>query len=292
MYMTPKEIKEVLKDLGAEPNKRLGQHFLIDPHVLETIVQTAEPAKIGISFEIGPGLGVLTRALLQQGHHIIALERDTRFIQYLKNSIQHENFKLITGDATDIDWSKYLKNSWSLISNLPYAISSFALRTALYNPNPAAHIVVLVQREVGERAISVAGEMKHSKHENKTSLLSLMVALASSHARIVKRVSQQAFYPAPKVESVVLEIIPMSHKEREKKWGIQPEKIMHIAKTGFAHPRKKLSSNLTAGLGLSKEFIADAFTRTQLNQNIRAEDVSPRDWAMLASCLDESVKIL
>jgi len=124
-------------------------------------------------------------------------------------------------------------------------------------------VVVLVQREVAERAIAKNG---------KTSLLSLMVALASREARIIKRVSPGAFYPPPKVESAILQITPMTIEERRKKWGIDPQKIMEIAKRGFAHPRKKLFSNL-------------GYSPTNLpaySPNLRAEDLSPEEWAKLA----------
>jgi 16S rRNA (adenine1518-N6/adenine1519-N6)-dimethyltransferase len=114
------------------------------------------------------------------------------------------------------------------------------------------------------------------KGKGKTSLLSLMVALSSSSARIVKRVARGAFFPAPKVESAILEIIPMSWAEREKRWGIHPDKIMEVAKKGFAHPRKFLKSNLALSAQCS------VFSDIGISEKARAEDLSPDDWAKLA----------
>lgn len=281
--MNPIEIKRILSEVGGGPNKRLGQNFLIDTQVLETMVQTATPATVGMTVEVGPGLGVLTRALLAAGHDVVAVERDRRFVAYLEKSIQAEKFRLIQGDAADLDWDSFTVHPWSLISNLPYAISSLALRKALWSSIPASHITVLVQKEVGERVCSVAGSV-HLKR-GKTSLLSLMVALASRSSRIVRVVSAEAFYPPPKVQSAILEIIPNTWAERETLWGIHPESIMRIAKAGFASPRKKLSSNLETHLHLTKDIVTQSFLDVGLEPNSRAEDVSPKEWAQLTKSL-------
>jgi 16S rRNA (adenine1518-N6/adenine1519-N6)-dimethyltransferase len=266
--MTPTEIKKVIASLGGGTNKRLGQHFLIDASALDAVVREAHLHPGMITLEVGPGLGVLTQGLLDAGHDVIAVERDPRFISYLESRFQkNSKLKVIRGDAAQLDWMEIVKDSeWQLVSNLPYAISSLALRLALWSPHPAENIVVMLQREVAERAAGKNG---------KTSLLSLMVALASSDIRIVKRVAPGAFYPPPKVESAILQIEPMPVPERVIRWGIDPEKIMKVAKKGFAHPRKLLASNLelsSTGSRLSSFDIPD---------KARAEDLSPDDWAKL-----------
>lgn len=281
--MNPIEIKHILSEIGGGPNKRLGQNFLIDTQVLDAMVQTAAPAKIGMTLEIGPGLGVLTRALLHAGHAVVAIERDRRFVGYLEKSIHSESFLLKQGDAAELDWDSIVTHPWSLISNLPYSISSLALRKALWSNIPASHITVLVQKEVGERVCNVAGAL--DKKRGKTSLLSLMVALASQSARIVRIVPAEAFFPPPKVQSAILEIIPNTWKEREALWGTHPENIMRIAKAGFASPRKKLSSNLETHLHLTKELVSQSLLDVGLEPNIRAEDVSPKEWAHLTKSL-------
>ncbi len=272
--MNPREIKRVLAEIGGGPNKRLGQNFLIDPHVLESIVEAATPAIAGKTLEVGPGLGVLTRALLKAGHDVVALERDRRFVAYLEKDILDEKFRLVQGDAADLDWENIIDEPWSLVSNLPYSISSLALRKALWGAIPASHVVVLVQREVAERAIAKDG---------KTSLLSLMVSLASESSRIVRRVPAGAFFPPPKVESAVLEIVPKTWAEREAAWGMHPEAVMRVAKAGFASPRKKLISNLASHLAIDKAELQKAFQAVKLGENARAEELSPSMWARLAA---------
>jgi 16S rRNA (adenine1518-N6/adenine1519-N6)-dimethyltransferase len=263
--MNPSEIKHILSTLGGGANKRLGQHFLVDASALEAIVEAAGIKKGDTVLEVGPGLGVLTTALLEQGASVVAIEQDRRFIERLTQ----ENLRVVHGDAATIHWHELVgKGSWKFVSNLPYSITSLAIRKALWSPKPPDVVVVLVQREVAERAIAKSG--KHS-------LLSLMVAFASDEARIVRRVAPGSFFPPPKVESAVLRIVPMSQKDRLKKWGIDPEKVMEIAKKGFAHPRKLLSSNI----GIKPDVLAEV----GLNPKARSEDLSPMDWAKLAQHL-------
>lgn len=264
--MTPTQIKAALATLGGGANKRLGQHFLIDPNVLERIVDAAAITEGDHVIEIGPGLGVLTEALMKRGADVTAIEQDMRFVTYLMTTLVTTKLEVVAGDAAANDWDELLRETpWKFISNLPYSITSLALRKALWTPRPPAIVVVLIQREVAERAIA---------RDGKTSLLSLMIALASSSSRIVTRVARGAFFPPPNVESAVLEVIPMSIADRKKKWGIDPEKIMEVAKQGFAHPRKLLASNL----GID----ATVLSGIGLNPKARSEDLSPEEWATLA----------
>ncbi len=262
--MTPTEIKSALAQLGGWANKKLGQHFLIDASALRAIVDAADIKKGDLVLEIGPGLGVLTNALMSRGAEVVAVEQDRRFVTDHGSPIT-DHLRIIHGDAARMEWDELIGNrSWKFVSNLPYSITSLALRKALWSPNPPSVVLALVQREVAERAIA---------KNKKTSLLSLMVALASREARIVKRVPAGAFYPPPKVESAILKITPMTHGERRERWGIEPEKIMSVARRGFAHPRKLLFSNL----GISD------VTRYTLHASrlARAEDLSPDQWAEL-----------
>ncbi len=280
--MNPSEIKSVMAEIGGQANKRLGQHFLIDRSALEAIVDAADIQAEDHVLEIGPGLGVLTKALLKKGAAVSAIEQDRRFIGWLEK-MGSDRLTVMHGDAADMDWETLLDGRpWKFVSNLPYSITSLALRKALWRENPPAVIVVLVQREVAERAISTASPSSSpsTRGRAKTSLLSLMVALASREAKIVKRVPAGAFFPPPKVESAILRIVPLSPQERVSRWGIDPEQIMLLAKRGFAHPRKLLASNL----GLSETERA-VFGTLGLNVKARAEDLSPVQWAELAKAL-------
>lgn len=269
--MTPTEIKSTLARLGGGANKRLGQHFLIDTSALAAIVDASSIRPGDRVLEVGPGLGVLTSALLNHGADVTAIEQDRRFAEELRARFADRPFTLVEGDAASIHWHEIVGSApWKFVSNLPYGITSLALRKALWAPRAADRVVVLVQREVAERAIA---------RDGKTSLLSLMVALASGSARIVRRVPAGAFYPPPQVESAILDIVPVPTPEREARWGIDPEKIMAAAKKGFAHPRKFLSSNM----GIDPSILESVGVAPKA----RAEDLTPEEWASLAKKLAE-----
>lgn len=285
--MNPKEIKKILGALGSRPNKTLGQHFLIDRAALDAVVNAADVKKGDRILEIGPGLGVLTRALLEKGAEVIAIEKDKKCVAYLSSgpaalvsrrthchSVRRElstrvtrrqpRCKIMEGDAAKMDWDVIVGNgTWKFVSNLPYAITSLAIRKALWARNTPTKVVALVQKEVADRIVSP-----------KMSLLALMVALSSASVRVVKRVPAGAFYPPPKVESAILEIVPMAWDERIKRWGVHPDDVMRLAKKGFAHPRKLLKSNLAIG--------SDVLRHVGIHEKARAEDVTVEQWGELA----------
>ena len=135
-------------------------------------------------------------------------------------------------------------------------------------------MVVLVQKEVAERAIA---------RDGKQSLLSLMVALVASEMRILRKVPPGCFYPPPRVDSAVLYVKPMPAKERHTYWGVDPEEIMLVAKKGFAKPRKFLRSNIEVS-----EVDSQAWEGLGINPKARAEDLSPRQWAELVKALKKA----
>jgi 16S rRNA (adenine1518-N6/adenine1519-N6)-dimethyltransferase len=271
--MNPSRIREVLKEINAATNKRLGQHFLIDGAALNAVVSAAEIQKGDHVLEVGPGLGVLTKVLLESGADLKVIERDRRFAEWLTKQAWAQNLALTMGDALDVDWSQLMgEGPWKFVSNLPYAITSIALRRALWGQNPPTKLVVLVQREVAERAVD----------PKKTSLLSLMIGLVVSSAKIVRRVPPGAFFPPPKVDSAVLVMEVLSLDERMARWGIDPERVMRYAKQGFAHPRKRLASNL----GLKLEAWNQVRGENVDNLHIRAEELSVEDWVELSKKLE------
>lgn len=281
MIISPKNIKSLLVSLGARPEKALGQNFLIDVSVLVSVIEAASLTKEDTVLEIGPGLGVLTEDLLSSGASVYAIERDRKFIDYLVSrfGVKGQRFFLTQGDAVTLDWMRLLPEdmSWKLVSNLPYAISSYALRSALWAPRPASRVVVMLQREVAKRALAL---LSNKMEPSRASLLSLMVALSCSSGQIVRRVPASAFFPPPKVESAVLELIPMTHQERHERWRIDPEYIMQVAKQAFAHPRKQLFSSLDV-----RERAEELSVRLVVPVGVRPETLSADQWAELTRFL-------
>ncbi|MFA6503945.1 MAG: rRNA adenine dimethyltransferase family protein [Patescibacteria group bacterium] len=290
--MTPTQIYAALASMGGKANKHLGQHFLIDQAALETIVETAEIKKGDRVLEVGPGLGVLTRALIDAGAKVTAIEKDRRLLDFVSPLIKGAGGISVSGDASKLDWDEIMgAKPWKFVSNLPYAITSLALRKALYTKNPPTLVAVLVQREVAERVLARDGKM---------SLLALMVGLSvdavetqnlasnlkqsnittpSKNIQIVRRVPAGAFYPPPKVESAVLKIVPRTTYDVPRKtWGIDPEEVMKIAKKGFAHPRKLLQRNLQ----ITNDKWQELSERIEFNIKARAEELSVGQWVELA----------
>ncbi len=272
--MNPSQIKQLLSERGLRPNKNLGQHFLIDKNILGKIVDAADLHKNDLVMEVGPGLGVLTEALVERGASVKAIEKDRNFIEHLSAI---KNVEVESGDAAKLDWSTLVKDeSWKFVSNLPYAITSLALRKALYEVDQVPElVVVLIQREVAERIVP---RRSSNVARPKMSLLSLMVALAAKEVAIVHRVPAGAFYPPPKVESAILRIVPMSHVARRTLWGIEPEEVMKTAKLGFAHPRKLLQRNLNIDNSRWEQMVQEI----GINGKARAEELSVEQWVSLS----------
>lgn len=269
--MTPSEIKFIMQSIDSRPIHALGQNFLIDQAALKDIVQAAEIKKGEHVLEVGPGLGVLTKELISSGARVTAIERDRKLLGYLE-AHDIKRLELVQGDAAKLDWEKLInKKPWKFVSNLPYAITSFALRKALYGSLSPDSVVVLIQKEVAERIMAPA-------RGDKLSLLSLMVWLASDDIQMIRRVPPGAFYPSPKVDSAILRIVPMAHDVRKAVWGIDPEEVMQAAKKGFTHPRKLLFRNL----GLDEKAWTQIAQDLGINIKARAEDLSVQQWVELA----------
>ena len=271
--MNKSQLISELKSLGQKPKKKLGQNFLIDKNILDKIIIASELKKGDKVLEIGPGLGVLTQALSSTGAVVTFIEKDKIFAQrLLSKEFSIQNVTGICADASKLDFSEIMRvKSWKFISNLPYAITSLALRKALYTKNPPKILVALIQKEVAERIMAPV-------HQSKVSLLGLMCNLACSKIEIISRVSKNSFYPSPKVDSAIIKMQIMDNDDRIKKWGIDGEQIMQIAKKGFSHPRKLLQRNLN----ISGEMWQELAQRIGFDPKTRAEDLSVEQWALLA----------
>ncbi|MDF1497327.1 MAG: 16S rRNA (adenine(1518)-N(6)/adenine(1519)-N(6))-dimethyltransferase RsmA [Patescibacteria group bacterium] len=282
--MNKNEIISILKDLGRRPNKGLGQNFLIDKNILGKIVTTSEIKKGDRVLEIGPGLGVLTEALLESGAQLTVIEKDKVLADRLSQQrpprqrgiITQSAIRGICADAAKSDFDDLMgAKPWKFVSNLPYSITSLALRKALYAKNPPTLLIALIQKEVAERILA-------EDKKEKMSLLALMSHLACAEIKIIHRVSPTSFYPEPKVDSAIIKMVPLSAKDRLKKWGIDPEAVMKVAKLGFSHPRKLLGRNL----GIKTEAWEEITTKLHINPKARAEELTAKEWVELAKCLN------
>lgn len=250
--------------------KSLGQHWLIDPKVTALMLAAGPVGPEDLVLEIGPGTGVLTTELLKVAKQVIAIEKDQKLIEVLRQKFAHEietkKLILIAGDALDFKPNTYnlAPHTYKIVANIPYFLTGLLLRKFLTHHNQPQQIIVMIQNEVGERVVTT---------NNKESLLSISVKVFGT-PRYVARVPASAFQPAPKVDSCILAIDNIS---RARLQTTAEEKFFDLLKRGFAHKRKKLISNL----GLPNE----QFQNCGLDPQIRAEALQLADWLCLTKQL-------
>lgn len=253
--------------------KSLGQHFLNSKHALEQIIQAAAIQKGEYVLEIGPGTGILTQALIDSGAHVIAVEKDDRAYEVLKvkffQDILNNQLELIHGDILESQISSLDSKRFKLVANIPYYITGAILEKFLeHGPQPEL-MVLLVQKEVAERAVA---------RDGKESILSISVK-AFGTPKVVATVPRGAFTPAPKVDSAILSIENISDS-KFKENGIGPKRFFEVVRAGFAHKRKILIRNLEATI--DAESLRTKWAQLSLDPKIRAEDVAPEQWFEIA----------
>lgn len=256
------------------PKKSLGQNFLTSIPARIAIVNAGKLTKEDVVLEVGPGRGFLTKGLLESGVKVIALEKDRDLIPVLAETFETEtkNGKLtvIEGDVLEFDPANYqpLSGGYKLIANIPYYITGAILSRYLSHAHQPTTMVVLVQKEVAERVVA---------RDKKESILSLAVKVYGD-PKLVYRVNKGSFNPIPSVDSAVLliENISRNHFTSKK----HEENFFLVLKSGFAHKRKFLISNL-------KEKIpniswVEVFNKHGVNEKVRAEDIPLDTWLKLS----------
>lgn len=258
------------------PKKSLGQNFLTSVPARIAIVEAGKVVPSDDLLEIGPGRGFLTKALLDTGAHVTALEKDHDLIPVLTEMFKdYENFTLVEGDALDFNFEncKLKIENYKLIANIPYYITGAILERYLSHANQPALMVVLVQKEVAERVCA---------RDGKESILSLSVK-AYGEPKLVYRVSRGSFNPAPTVDSAVLQIKNISRANFKNQYHEQL--FFRTVKQGFAHKRKYLLSNLREAFPSAD--LHSLFISLSIPEKARAEDIPLAKWLSLSGRLTQ-----
>jgi len=268
--MNVKDVKILLKKYGIRPLKSLGQNFLVNERVFDRIIRAAELSSNDIVLEIGPGIGNLTLRLGERVKKVIAIEKDKKMCEVLKNVLENQNvnnIKIINQDALKLDFNQYIQKSYKLIANLPYYITSPVIRKFLELKKPPESMILMVQKEVAQRICAKPSKM---------SLLAVSVQFYAK-PKIISYISKKSFWPRPKVDSAIIKIIPfkLSWSKRDT------EKFFEIVKAGFSHPRKQLINNLSKGLNLEKQKIEKWLLQNKVRPEQRAETLSVEYWQKL-----------
>lgn len=273
----PLDAKALLRRFGIRPDRRLGQNFLIDVGALRKVVDAAALSGVESVLEIGAGLGALTLALSQRALHVVAVEFDRRLLPALEWALQdRQNVQVIAGDILRMDLSSLMgEGPYRVAANIPYNITSAVIRRLMEAPQKADIAVLTVQREVAERIISGPGSM---------SLLALSVQLYGS-PQISAQISNEAFYPRPKVDSAVLRV-DVHQEPKIARELIAP--FFRVAKAGFSQKRKQLRNALSGGLGIKPDRAVGFLEAAGIRPSSRAQELDIEAWGRLARILVEN----
>lgn len=257
-----------------KPKKSLGQNFLTSIPARIAIVKAGNLTSNDVVLEIGPGKGFLTEEILKTGAKVIAVEKDRELIPYLEEKfakeISSKQLSLIEEDILEFNPKSYkLKaKGYKLVANIPYYITGFILSKFLSEKIKPSTMVVLVQKEVGNRV-----EAK----DKKESILSLSVKVYGE-PKVVYKVSRGSFFPVPNVDSCVLKIENISN--RNFKNTKEEERFFEVVKLGLSHKRKKLISNLKEKF--NEQDLKNSFGKLKLDEKVRGEDLSVNDFISLS----------
>jgi len=267
------------------PKKSLGQNFLINEEIAENIADSADLSGRDNVLEIGPGKGILTKYLAQKAENVLALEIDFNLAKKLDGE-NYKNTKIIKGDILKINLPKLIEENhfknYKVVANLPYYITSKIIRLFLETKYPPSEMILMVQKEVGERIIAL---------DRKESILSISVKFYAD-PEILFFVSRKNFDPAPEVDSAVIKItrkkkIPDIYPVKSRGAGSRQSgtfnrvKFFSLVRAGFSSKRKTLANNLSASFSIPKVELSKELKKTNLEPGVRAERLEVEDWVRL-----------
>lgn len=255
------------------PRKRFGQNFLRDQHVLDRIIAAADLQETDRVLEIGPGRGALTERLLQSGRPVLAVEIDRDLAAALQ-ARQEPNLNVVVGDVLRMDWAELLSvPPYKLVANLPYNVSSQILFRVLEHRQFFTGLVLMFQKEVGDRLVAEPSTRDYG-------ILSVLMQTWFQIDRVVK-VPPNAFYPPPKVDSVVLSLVPLA-----KPAALINDEVLYreLIRGAFAQRRKTLRNSLL-GSGWDALTIDRALAASGIDPRRRGETLSLQEFATLANVL-------
>lgn len=286
---TPEGTKAVLNRYPFVFQKKFGQNFLIDPHVLDKIINAAEITEEDCVIEIGPGIGSVTQALIANAGKVISIEIDDQLIPILTEQFGNcENFKLIHKDVLKVDLHKLIEEESpnrriKVVANLPYYITTPIVMMLLEHNLPIESITVMVQKEVADRMASGPGSKQYG---------AITVAMKYyCDTYLVANVPQNCFMPRPNVDSAVIKLT--LHKEPIVDINNE-DQLLKIIKAAFSQRRKTLLNTLASNgnLGLAKEDIKNILEESGIGASTRGETLSLDDYAMLSNFIDNYRKNL
>jgi len=270
-----------MRRYNLRPNKRLGQHFLVDSRPLYAMLQAAELLPEDGVLEIGPGLGVLTRELCSRAGKVVAVEKDRQLIPILEDLTKDfKNICVLDADVLKLDMEElreeHFGGSFKVVANLPYYITSPIIMKIIENRHLIPLAVLMVQKEVAQRLVASPGSKDYG-------ILTIAVNMYAE-VKLVCNVGKSSFLPPPKVESAVVKIL-LRQKPRVE---VDEELFFKVVEAAFGERRKTLKNSLSRRLdipGIDPEVIAKALEVTGIDPMRRGETLSIEEYAQLLEAL-------
>lgn len=270
----PAAVRSTLRAAGLRARHGLSQNFLADADVLEAIVAEANPERGTRILEIGPGLGLLTGALLGAGATVTAVELDAGLASLLRERFgDDDRFRLIEGDALDEDLVRLVDPPYDVVANLPYHITSPILHALLGTPPRPRQLVLMVQREVAERIAAPPGKMSY---------LSVFVQY-HARVRIAFEVPPTAFEPEPAVDSAVIVVEPYPDDDRLD--AATEDELWRLVQAAFRERRKMIHNVLSRQLPVSAERVDAALAAAGIAPDRRPQTLAVGEWLALQEAL-------
>ncbi len=270
--------RAILARYNLHPKKALGQNFLLSRGVTEKIVAAAGIAPGDVVIEVGPGLGVLTRALAEAGARVLAVELDRALLPVLEETLDGlPDVELLHADAMQLDYAAVLRERnlappFKVVANLPYYITSPLIARFLENEPRPAVMVLMMQKEVAERLVAAPGTKDYGA-------LSILVQFYTE-PQLVCRVAPGSFFPPPKVHSAV---VRLTLRDRPEVDVADVTSFFRLARAAFSQRRKMLPKALeAAGLGLTKQQWAVLAETAGIDPARRGETLTMPEFARLA----------
>ena len=271
MNVAPEPLRDVIARYGLTASKALGQNFILDRHLLARIAAIPGPLDGALVYEVGPGPGGLTRALLDAGAKVVAVERDQRCLPAL-GELEADfrgRLQIIDADAMDIDEAAVVGKGVHVVANLPYNVGTALLLRWLSGPWPPwwQSLTLMFQKEVADRIVARPG----GKNYGRLSIL----AQWRAEPRLAMPVHRSAFVPPPKVMSSVVHVVPKDQPE-----GVNPVVLERLTEAAFGQRRKMLRQSLK-----SVEGALDGLQSLGIDPQRRAETLSVDEFVSLARLL-------
>lgn len=280
-----KETIAVLQKSNFQFKKQFGQNFLIDPSVLEHILDFSAIGKEDLVIEIGPGIGTLTEALCERAGFVVAVEIDDKLIPILEENLAtQDNFLLLHADALKVDFQEIIAAHPAfphvkVVANLPYYITTPILLSLLEKKLPLDSITVMVQKEVALRMKAAPGTKDYCA-------LSLAVQYYT-RPEIVQEVPPHCFIPRPNVSSMV---ISLKLHQKAPVAVADPALLFKTIKFSFMQRRKTLVNALSAGFRIEKKALQELLSSLSFPENVRGETLSLSDFALVSDGIGELLK--